>query len=202
MMRNKLTIAIADHSLIVRSGLLSVLRHLGGINIDAYEITDAPQLKVKLIKLKPDVLIINPLMLGTMTAHQLKTETNCDKMRCVALVTSLLDTSLLTDFMDEISIYNSPEQIKNKLIKLGEFETEVKHDISSREKEVIVCVVKGMTNKQIAENLNLSVHTVVTHRKNIAAKLNIHSASGLTIYAIVNNMVDLQDVKNIIYSEE
>ena len=60
--------------------------------------------------------------------------------------------------------------------------------LSSREKEIITCVVKGMTNKEIADALYLSAHTVITHRRNIARKLQIHSPAGLTIYAIVNKL--------------
>lgn len=67
--------------------------------------------------------------------------------------------------------------------------------LSTREKEIIVCVVKGMTNKQIADSLCISAHTVITHRRNIAAKLQIHSAAGLTIYAIVNKLVELSEIK-------
>lgn len=67
--------------------------------------------------------------------------------------------------------------------------------LSVREKEVLACAVKGMTNKQIADTLYISLNTVLTHRKNISRKLNIHSISGLTIYAIVNKLVNLDDVK-------
>lgn len=74
--------------------------------------------------------------------------------------------------------------------------------LSQREKEIIVCVVKGMTNKQIAEQLYISTHTVITHRRNIASKLQIHSPAGLTIYAIVHKLVELDDVKDTIYSDE
>jgi len=56
-------------------------------------------------------------------------------------------------------------------------------------------VVKGLTNKEIADKLCLSVHTVITHRRNIARKLQIHSPAGLTIYAIVNKLVELKDVE-------
>ena len=54
---------------------------------------------------------------------------------------------------------------------------------------------KDMTNKEIAESLCLSIHTVITHRRNIARKLQIHSPAGLTIYAIVNKLVELNDIK-------
>lgn len=67
--------------------------------------------------------------------------------------------------------------------------------LSEREKEIVRCVVKGLTNKEIAAKLFISVNTVLTHRKNISRKLNIHSVSGLTIYAIVNSLVNLEDVR-------
>lgn len=67
--------------------------------------------------------------------------------------------------------------------------------LSQREKEIIGCVAKGMANKEIADALCISVHTVTTHRRNIASKLQIHTPAGLTIYAIVNKLVKLQDIK-------
>ena len=66
--------------------------------------------------------------------------------------------------------------------------------LSSREKDIVVCVAKGMSNKEIADRLFLSVNTVTTHRRNIARKLQIHSPAGITIYAIVNKLVTLSDV--------
>lgn len=63
--------------------------------------------------------------------------------------------------------------------------------ISDREREIIVCLVQGMSNKEIADHLYISVNTVITHRRNIARKLQIHSLAGLTIYAIVNNLIDI-----------
>ena len=67
--------------------------------------------------------------------------------------------------------------------------------LSDREKDVIVALVQGMSNKEIAEHLCISVNTVITHRRNIARKLQIHSPAGLTIYAIVNGLIDISAVK-------
>ena len=67
-------------------------------------------------------------------------------------------------------------------------------NLSEREKEVIISLVQGMTNKEIANHLCISIKTVITHRRNIARKLQIHSPAGLTIYAIVNNLVDITTV--------
>ena len=69
--------------------------------------------------------------------------------------------------------------------------------LSEREKDIIKCVAKGMANKEIADELCLSVHTVTTHRRNISSKLQIHSPAGLTIFAILNNLVQLDEVKHL-----
>ncbi len=67
--------------------------------------------------------------------------------------------------------------------------------LSQREIEIIGCVAKGMTSKEIADKLCLSVHTVTTHRRNITSKLQIHTPAGLTIYAIANHLVSLDEIK-------
>ena len=69
--------------------------------------------------------------------------------------------------------------------------TQNSEQLSDRERDVIIALVQGMANKEIADHLCISVNTVITHRRNIARKLQIHSPAGLTIYAIVNNLVDI-----------
>ncbi len=66
--------------------------------------------------------------------------------------------------------------------------------LSDRERDVVVAVVQGMSNKEIADHLCIALNTVITHRRNIAKKLQIHTPAGLTIYAIVNNLVDISSV--------
>lgn len=68
------------------------------------------------------------------------------------------------------------------------------NELSERERDVVVCVAKGFSNKEIADRLCLSVNTVTTHRRNIARKLSIHTSAGITIYAIVNKLVTLEEV--------
>ena len=88
---------------------------------------------------------------------------------------------------------------KQNRVKLSEEQNEnnemPKTDLlSEREKEIVACVAKGLSNKEIAEYLFLSINTVTTHRRNIAKKLSIHSSAGITIYAIVNHLVKIEDV--------
>ena len=81
-----------------------------------------------------------------------------------------------------------------KLSNMISASSDSSEQLSDREKDVIVALVQGMSNKQIAEHLSISPNTVMTHRRNIAAKLQIHSPAGLTIYAIVNNLIDSEKV--------
>ena len=74
-------------------------------------------------------------------------------------------------------------------------EKEKLETLSEREKEIIVCITKGMSNKEIADHLFLSVHTVITHRRNISSKLQIRSTAGLIIYAIANKLVCIEDIQ-------
>jgi regulator of cell morphogenesis and NO signaling len=68
-------------------------------------------------------------------------------------------------------------------------------ELSDRERDVLIQLVRGLSNKEIADVLCISTHTVISHRKNITRKLNIHSTAGLTIYAIVNKLVDLNTLE-------
>ena len=72
---------------------------------------------------------------------------------------------------------------------------EGKEKLSDREKEILVCVAKGMINKEIADKLNISINTVITHRKNISRKTGIKTVPGLTVYAILNNLVDINSIE-------
>ena len=66
--------------------------------------------------------------------------------------------------------------------------------LSDRETEVLVLVVQGYINKEIAERLNIALSTVVTHRKNIMDKLGLKSVSALTIYAVMHSLVDINKI--------
>lgn len=80
---------------------------------------------------------------------------------------------------------------ETKLQNKSQAQKTITEELSDREKDVLIEVVNGLSNKEIADKLFISIHTVISHRKNISRKLNIHSTAGLTIYAIVNNLVDI-----------
>lgn len=101
------------------------------------------------------------------------------------------------DFFDHCAI---EDDILRPAISQQSFQKTKENDIeqeelSERERDVLIQVVNGLSNKEIADVLCISTHTVISHRKNITRKLNIHSTAGLTIYAIVNKLVDINTIK-------
>lgn len=98
-------------------------------------------------------------------------------------------------FVPAIEILEEKVGIQEEPI-VKEEATRTEDTLSDREREIVHCVVCGLSNKQIAEQLFISLNTVLTHRKNIARKLNIHSVAGLTIYAIVNKIVNIDELQN------
>lgn len=102
-----------------------------------------------------------------------------------------------------LNIYQSEEQLVKDILKLHQHAHRdghpaeaippmpvIEHELSAREIEVLVLITKGFINKEIADKLNISLTTVITHRKNITEKLGIKSVSGLTIYAVMNGYVE------------
>ncbi|MBQ7163116.1 MAG: helix-turn-helix transcriptional regulator [Bacteroidales bacterium] len=98
-----------------------------------------------------------------------------------------------------LSVINSLQDDIHKHILLEETVLEGRKEnkpedntLSAREKEILVCVAKGMINKEIADQLNISIHTVISHRKNITHKTGIKTVAGLTVYALLNHLLDIE----------
>ena len=193
---DNIKVVIADNSAIIRAGITTVLKRLPNYTISTNEISNLETLQMFLRLHTPEILLINPLILSNNTISAIKKE--FPKIKTVAILSSFIDSKTLTDFDDTISIFDETDSIITKmdgLLTKNEEESTDTEQLSYREKEIIACIVKGMTNKAIADKLSISIHTVITHRRNITKKLQIHSAAGLAIYAIVNKIVEIQDIK-------
>lgn len=195
-------IAIAENSVIIRGGLTAALKRLSNVKMQPIELLSVEALHDCVRTQCPDMLIVNPAFGDYFDVAKFREETSGKIIRVIALVTSFVDASLLGKYDESISIFDDLDILSRKIAGLlnvasEEEETDNQDTLSQREKEIVVCVVKGMTNKEIAEKLFLSIHTVITHRRNISKKLQIHSAAGLTIYAIVNKLVTLNEVKGL-----
>ncbi len=201
-MTKRLHILVAEPSQMIRSGLMAMLRKLSNIPMELAQVWDIQDLVQQLVRYRPDVLVVNPAELGLMSVDRLREDSGLENLQVVALLHTQLPGSQLLRYDETLSIYDSTEVLRGKLLTLSkkngqeEGAANTRQKLTAREQEIVVGVVKGMTNKQIADQLFLSAHTVMTHRKNIAAKLQIHSPAGLTIYAIVNKLVDIEDIKN------
>lgn len=188
-------VAIAEKSTIVRNGLIALLNRIDNLRLQIIEIASPVLFHETLTIQKPNILIINPqfeIETGK-TAQQLPKD-----LKTVALITSAVSKNTIAKYEHAFSIYDDEESICAILHQMCQAEPidekEKEKELSQREKEIVIGVAKGLTNKEIANLMHISTNTVITHRRNIASKLCIHSPAGLTIYAIVNNLIDITEI--------
>lgn len=197
MQNKKNVIAVAEPSYIIRKGLVYVLSQSSVVS-KVVELREMEDLNLQLSMIQPDALIINPMMFGHANRSDIRQQLNIDKeLTIIALVYNLIDEKFYKSYDAILRINDSEAKIDNILIEALNKGTKQPdtEELSDREKEILVSVVKGMSNKEIAEYHNISIHTVITHRRNMSRKLKIHSASGLIIYAIINKLVDISEIK-------
>lgn len=191
-------IVIAEPSPIVAAGLLRFFDDLNQIQVVSV-VDNIDDLNEKMIVHNPDMLIVNPIMLGYTNNNAFKQINHISPdCICIALVTTYVDKSLLRYFKEIIELSDNKQKVNNKIFNLLNNDDAASQndsvDLSNRETDVLICVAKGMTNKDISDMLNISVHTVITHRKNIVKKTGIKSVSGLTVYALLNNLVEESEI--------
>ena len=198
-MKSDKKIIIVEPSPIVSAGLASYFDDMKQVSIVS-QLDRIDRMEEKLAAYNPDILIINPLLIAYDTnEHFLKICRDFSNVIPVALVTSYVDAGILKQFKDVIEINDSKQKVVTKIFnllsdnKLTQDKPE-SIELSNRETDVLVALVKGLTNKEISDKLYISVHTVITHRKNIVRKTGIKSVSGLTVYALLNNLVDESEI--------
>lgn len=198
-MKSDKKIIIVEPSPIVSAGLASYFDDMKQVSIVS-QLDRIDRMEEKLATYNPDILIINPLLIAYDTnEHFLKICRDFSNVIPVALVTSYVDAGILKQFKDVIEINDSKQKVVTKIFNLFS-DNKLTQDkpesveLSNRETDVLVALVKGLTNKEISDKLYISVHTVITHRKNIVRKTGIKSVSGLTVYALLNNLVDETEI--------
>ena len=191
MDKNRINIAIIEPSHIIFEGISNVLMKFKK-DFYLYRYNDLEELKHSTSKENFNVAIINPSVIQNRLADFVKLKNNCQGIFWLALVYSFFDDEVLQKYDDTLSVNASPGQIYNKIGQYNPASDKVQQeDLSDREIEVLVQMVKGLANKEIADKLNISIHTVISHRKNITDKTGIKSLSGLTIYAITKKIIPL-----------
>ena len=190
-------VIICEASEIIAIGLAEIID--GMAQFDVVARLDSPEhLSEKITATDANLLIIDPMLLGFHSKDFLsQLGKEHPNMVIIALVSSYLDHSMLTPFVGVIEINDTKSKVISKMNEFAQSEATKNTDdveLSKRETDVLVAVAKGMMNKEIADQMNISIHTVISHRKNITRKTGIKSVSGLTVYALLNNLIDEKDL--------
>lgn len=190
-------------SYLVRKGVLSLLQKIQGITI-LQEFHNTESLPSYLLKQSVDFMIISQSLFGTSADLFIHDPALLEKTILLKDEETVRKKEGDSNTQVHASIHLNEE--KEKIIEkiqalLGQGNPGNKDlvaaELSPRETTIVRLVSMGLTNRQIADNLFLSTHTVMTHRKNISSKLGIKSVSGLTVYAIVNNIITIEEVTSL-----
>ncbi|MCG8578979.1 MAG: LuxR C-terminal-related transcriptional regulator [Bacteroidales bacterium] len=187
-------VLIVEQSHIIALGLMTLIRTFHDIE-DVRLVNNEKDCCHATKDFEPDLIVVNTSVLD----HEGMAKV-MDTKKPEAMVMHVFNSSLpMGSPANHLSIIDSKEVLSDKFEKIieklsqnrKEIETE---ELSPREKDILKEVALGLTNKEIAEKMYISSHTVISHRKNITRKLGIKTVSGLTVYAILNNIIQMNDV--------
>ena len=183
----KQKLLIVEPSEVIVAGLKTILEgHVKFRLLEPEVGTD--HLEERIIAMRPDILLVNPTLI------RIPAEVRADfPMAVVALVYQYVEHDRLKLYDGVIDIRDSRAHIIETLAQVLPEAKENSHnnyELTKRETAVLVQLAQGKTNKEIADALNVSVHTVISHRKNITHKTGIKSVAGLTVFAMLNNLID------------
>ncbi len=193
----RVNIAIVEPSSIISEGLSNILLQTGRVHYSIYHFDSLDEVFPEIPAGKIDLVIINPSQvkndIKNFTFHKYSNRS----VLWVGILYSFFEREILSLFDALIQITDSPGVIDGTIHKLISLNHRCKTSVSReqltpRETDVLKHLVQGLSNKEIADQLNISTHTVVSHRKNIVHKTGIKSQAGLTIFAISNKIIDIE----------
>ncbi len=198
---NRIKFIVAEKSYLLRKGIVSVINRIEFASV-ARELDNLDYINSEIGKHNPHFLVFNPnLIPENQNFLDFNISINLAEKGIGISSVPPYRKGILDKFRIILHVNDTKEVLFDKLESLVKESYEknksllVSNELSDREKTILKHVAKGETNKEIAKNLYLSTHTVITHRKNITAKLGIKTISGLTVYAILNNLVTLEEIK-------
>lgn len=193
-------ILIIEPSVIVAEGFRHIVDNLAEYTVTGILQDLGEDMETTLDDYDADLLVVDPAIFDTRTRSGGKDLIkNWINVPVIALITNAMDASLISAYDGAIYLTDKSDEIKQKLSatmranpsdQRGDGE-----ELSAREKEILVCVAKGLLNKEIADHFNISIYTVITHRKNITRKTGIKTVAGLTVYALLNNLIDMNTME-------
>lgn len=194
MIKPVINIGIIEPSPIVVEGIESLLLKLP-LRINIILIRDFEDMTSKNSLRNLDFLIINPTQLFNRVRQVKMFRFENPKIRWFGIVYAVFDKETLSNFDEIISIDDTRDTILKKIQKhIKSTDDRNSNSLSDREIDVLKEIVRGRSNKEIADVLNISIHTVMSHRKNIMQKTGIKSQAGLTVYALTNNILNVENI--------
>ncbi|MBO7396481.1 MAG: response regulator transcription factor [Bacteroidales bacterium] len=181
-------------SAIVSRGLEQIFRETGEFVL-SWVLTELSDARIR--SAAPDIIIVDPLVADSASREGLRA--HIGTLSDAPVIAFKLMNDGAEGFDTVIGLSDSPATVVKKLRTALDGHSDPARreggELSAREKEILVCVAKGMLNKEIADKYCLSIHTVITHRKNISRKTGIKTVAGLTVYALLNNLIDINSVE-------
>lgn len=200
-MGNRLTVVMIESAYLLQGGFEQLLNELPGMALLEVFEGGEKSLSEKIAKLNPDILVINPNSLKTDFVPFINDVNKNPGCLTIGLFDSSTPENVKSHFQGCLNLgegkFELLEQFRQVIGKRPSKKPEsINSSLSDREKTIVIQVVNGLTNQEIADKLFLSIHTITTHRKNISNKLGIKTVSGLTVYAIMNKIVDLNEIEH------
>jgi len=182
-------------SRIVARGIEAVLNELGEFRVEGILSDLSHASETRLRNMDADVIIIDPIVFDYCSRASGRSRISEQSDAAVVALKSIpFEDEHMKQYDGVIGMYDDPVTVVKKLRESVASHEEApdseEYELSAREKDILVCVAKGMLNKEIADYYNISIHTVITHRKNITRKTGIKTVAGLTVYALLNNLID------------
>ena len=197
----KKKILLITPSRIIARGITSILEEHGGFSVETVLVDLSRENEATVRDSTADIVIVDPIIFDFASRPSGRSRiSDLTDAAVIAAPTTFTDDESIKSYDETISIYDTPAAVISKLRNslaqyAGNSRSENREELSAREKEILVCVAKGMLNKEIADRFHISIYTVITHRKNITRKTGIKTVAGLTVYALLNNLIDPASVE-------
>ena len=187
-------------SRIIARGMEGVFHDLGEFSVEGI-LTDLSRTsEVRLKNMDVELIVVDPVIFDYASRASGRSRiAEYSDAAVVALQTVPMEDDVWRQYDEMVNLYDLPpviiKKLRTVLANRSETPKSDSQELSAREKEILVCVAKGMLNKEIADLYNISIYTVITHRKNITRKTGIKTVAGLTVYALLNNLIDANSIE-------